>query len=129
MGRPCRIGSSQTIGGGKAHEVADRFIGAVEAIRQRIPSGAYLELWLATLMEAHATAFDRYFRYQMITFQFRDGVPMRQHKDLPRSKIRAYLVGSPDRADVDRVDQALAFPAGFVVFAHALLDKGLHLTR
>jgi GntR family carbon starvation induced transcriptional regulator len=36
----------------------------------------------ATLMEAHAAAFDRYFRYQMITFQFRDEAPIRQHKDL-----------------------------------------------
>lgn len=36
----------------------------------------------ATLMEAHAAAFDRYFRYQMITFKFRDEAPIRQHKDL-----------------------------------------------
>ena len=35
-----------------------------------------------TLMEAHAAAFDRYFRYQMITFQFRDEAPIRQHKQL-----------------------------------------------
>jgi DNA-binding GntR family transcriptional regulator len=35
-----------------------------------------------TLMEAHASAFDRYFRYQMITFQFRDEAPIRQHKQL-----------------------------------------------
>ncbi|HWV55484.1 GntR family transcriptional regulator [Pseudorhodoplanes sp.] len=36
----------------------------------------------ATLMEAHAAAFDRYFRYQMITFKFRDEAPVRQHRDL-----------------------------------------------
>jgi GntR family carbon starvation induced transcriptional regulator len=35
-----------------------------------------------TLMEAHAAAFDRYFRYQMIAFQFRDEAPIRQHRDL-----------------------------------------------
>lgn len=36
----------------------------------------------ATLMDAHAATFDRYFRYQMVTFQFRDDAPIRQHKDL-----------------------------------------------
>jgi len=36
----------------------------------------------ATLMETHAAVFDRYFRYQMITFQFRDEAPVRQHREL-----------------------------------------------
>jgi GntR family transcriptional regulator, carbon starvation induced regulator len=36
----------------------------------------------ATLMETHSAAFDRYFRYQMITFKFRDEAPARQHRDL-----------------------------------------------
>lgn len=36
----------------------------------------------ATLIETHAAVFDRYFRYQMLAFQFRDKAPARQHRDL-----------------------------------------------
>lgn len=43
----------------------------------------------ATLMEAHSAAFDRYFRYQMITFQFRDDGPVRQHQELLNCALKA----------------------------------------
>jgi DNA-binding GntR family transcriptional regulator len=34
------------------------------------------------LMETHAAVFDKYFRYQMIAFNYRGGEPALQHKAL-----------------------------------------------
>jgi DNA-binding GntR family transcriptional regulator len=39
------------------------------------------------LMETHAAVFDRYFRYQMLTFKFREEEPARQHLELLRFAI------------------------------------------
>ena len=40
-----------------------------------------------TLMETHALVFDRYFRYQMIAFQYRGEEPCVQHKSLLESAL------------------------------------------
>ena len=41
-----------------------------------------------SLMEAHALVFDRYFRYQMIAFQYRGEEPCVQHKSLLDSALK-----------------------------------------
>src|SRR5438034_2395900 len=40
------------------------------------------------LLETYATVFDKYFRYQMVSFQYRGGEPAFHHKALLESELR-----------------------------------------
>src|SRR5437773_9221621 len=63
------------------------------------------------LMETHALIFDKYFRYQMVAFQYRGGEPAMQHKALLDSALKrdAESAKATLRAHVNNcVEHALA---------------------
>jgi len=63
------------------------------------------------LMETHALVFDKYFRYQMVAFQYRGGEPAKQHKALLDSALKrdAESAKATLRAHVNNcVEHALA---------------------
>ncbi len=63
------------------------------------------------LMETHALVFDKYFRYQMVAFQYRGGEPAMQHKALLDSALKrdAESAKATLRAHVNNcVEHALA---------------------
>jgi GntR family carbon starvation induced transcriptional regulator len=47
-----------------------------------------------TLMETHALVFDKYFRYQMVAFQYRGSEPAEQHKALLEAALKRDAVAA-----------------------------------